>query len=147
MGNSDDMQDLAEVLGKIDLTIAEMYATRGNKTEDEFLKAMKAETWMKPDEATDFGLIDKVVENKGKSAPPKAELDGFFFQNIPEEIKTMFNIKGESVETPAGIQKAKARMAHMIRQADTAEAQKQLLEFKQHVQCQQQSARSVNLVQ
>lgn len=69
-GNAADMIVMADLLEKIDGTIAADYSRRTGKPEEEMLALMQAETWMTGAEALAAGFADQVVENeKGKGAP------------------------------------------------------------------------------
>lgn len=62
VGNDDDMRQTADLLGKIDLQIADSYARRGGREPAGWLDMMKAETWFDAGEAVTAGLADRVVE-------------------------------------------------------------------------------------
>lgn len=62
MGNADELGAQAELLGKIDGTIAATYAAKTGKPAQDFAPLMQAETWFTPDEALAIGLADEVVE-------------------------------------------------------------------------------------
>lgn len=66
--HADDARELAALLEKIDLEIAELYAARSSIDTDTWLELMSAETWFTADEAFQHGLTDE-VEN---FAPPAA---------------------------------------------------------------------------
>lgn len=71
MGNADDLRKTAQLLDKIDDSIANDYAARTGKPKDELLALMSAETWYSATEAQDFGFADRVagtadVENAGR---------------------------------------------------------------------------------
>jgi ATP-dependent Clp protease protease subunit len=73
IGNADDFKATADMLDKIDGTIAADYAAsaeRRGKEAADFTALMAAETWFTPDEAIEAGLADALAE-----AAPKAKLD------------------------------------------------------------------------
>lgn len=70
IGNANDMADFAEVLGKLDTSMAGIYAERAGGSIDEWLAAMSRETWYTAQETVDAGLADEVAEVK--SAEPRA---------------------------------------------------------------------------
>lgn len=70
IGNANDMADFAEVLGKLDTSMAGIYAERAGGDIDEWLAAMSRETWYTAQETVDAGLADEVAEVK--SAEPRA---------------------------------------------------------------------------
>lgn len=82
-GNSDDMMALAELLEKIDGTIAETYeaaSKRRGKKYDNFLELMAAETWLTGAEAVEMGLADAVLEDAPKVS---ARWDLSAYDNAP----------------------------------------------------------------
>lgn len=65
IGNNTDHLKQAEVLSKIDETIALTYAARsGKKTKAEFLRMMEMESWFTGKEAVAAGLADGVLKAK-----------------------------------------------------------------------------------
>ena len=84
MGNADDLKATAELLTKIDGTLAQTYAARSGKTADECMAWMAAETWFTADEALAAGLIDTIMETSqgeddddGDEAKNRWNLDAF----------------------------------------------------------------------
>ncbi|WP_309132645.1 head maturation protease, ClpP-related [Brevibacterium sp.] len=67
MGNAKDMQDTAEVLDQISMTIAELYADRAGETAEFWRDAMRAETWYNAGEAVEAGLADRVEEPRKRA--------------------------------------------------------------------------------
>lgn len=63
MGNADDLVNTADLLDKIDGTLASTYAARSGESVDKITDMMAAETWFTAQEAVDFGLADSVAEN------------------------------------------------------------------------------------
>lgn len=61
MGNSSDLMDTAALLEKIDGTLAETYAAKGNGDEAHYASLMASETWFTPAEAVAEGLADEVA--------------------------------------------------------------------------------------
>lgn len=73
IGNKRDLRSTAELLDKIDASIAADYQRKaGDKTD--WAAAMEAETWYTADEAKAVGLVDEVVgkDDKPKDATAKA---------------------------------------------------------------------------
>jgi ATP-dependent Clp protease protease subunit len=62
-GNADDMRSEADLLDKIDGTLADTYAARSGKSADEVAAWMAAETWFTADEAVAAGFADRVAES------------------------------------------------------------------------------------
>lgn len=86
IGNSDDLLATASLLEKIDGTLAETYAAKGNKTAAEFADMMAQETWFTPQEALDSGLADELSAEaeKDKSTSARATWDVSAFDRAPE---------------------------------------------------------------
>ncbi|MFN7883060.1 MAG: head maturation protease, ClpP-related [bacterium] len=61
IGNEQDMRETADLLAKIDGTIADTYARRSGKDKAEWLDIMAAETWFDPQEAVAVGLADTLI--------------------------------------------------------------------------------------
>lgn len=67
---ADELDQLAEVLDRLDGSVAELYANRTGNSVDDVLALMRAETWMKPDEAVERGFANEVVKQQ---SPAKAK--------------------------------------------------------------------------
>lgn len=63
MGNADDLVNTADLLDKIDGTLAATYAARSGESVEKITEMMAAESWFTAQEAVDFGLADSVAEN------------------------------------------------------------------------------------
>src|SRR3546814_16198489 len=74
IGNSRDMQEMADLLEKTSDNIAAVYAQRAGGTPEEWRTAMRAETWYSDQEAVDAGLADEVVGSEAED-PDSAEKD------------------------------------------------------------------------
>jgi ATP-dependent Clp protease protease subunit len=61
IGNEQDMRETADLLAKIDGTIADTYARRSGKDKAEWLDVMAAETWFEAQEAVAAGLADRLI--------------------------------------------------------------------------------------
>src|SRR3546814_2815241 len=66
IGNSRDMQEMADLLEKTSDNIAAVYAQRAGGTPEEWRTAMRAETWYSDQEAVDAGLADEVVGSEAE---------------------------------------------------------------------------------
>jgi ATP-dependent Clp protease protease subunit len=67
-GNSDDFLSAAELLDKIDGTLAETYAAKCGLTTDEIMEMLEAETWLTGQEAVDLGLADRLMDEEAKAS-------------------------------------------------------------------------------
>lgn len=77
IGNDDDMHQTADLLGKIDLQIADTYARRGGGERAAWLDMMKAETWFDAGEAVAAGLADRVVEENLQRPTARWDLSAY----------------------------------------------------------------------
>lgn len=81
MGNAVDLRSTADLLDKVDSTMAAQYANKTGKSAEEVMAIMKAETWYTAQEAIDAGFVDAV------SASPKvkASWDLSGYANAPKQ--------------------------------------------------------------
>ena len=79
-GNADDMRAEADLLDKIDGTLADTYAERTGKTAEQVAEWMAAETWFTADEAVEAGFADRVAE----SAAAKSEWNLSAYAKAPQ---------------------------------------------------------------
>lgn len=63
MGNADDLLNTADLLEKIDGTLAQTYAARSGQDVEKISEMMAAETWFTAQEAVDAGFADTVAED------------------------------------------------------------------------------------
>lgn len=73
-----EMQKERKDLDTIDKVIASLYAKRNGKSVDDCLEKMTAAAWMSPQDALDFGLIDRIVEDE--DVKKKSNRYGHHFQ-------------------------------------------------------------------
>jgi len=103
-GNKEQLEQEADLMGKIDDMMAEIYTNcidkngkliEGNrdKTKKEVKKMMKSETWLTAQEALAFGLINSIIEKEQtKEVTMQAQAFGRIraqasnFKHIPNEI-------------------------------------------------------------
>ncbi len=102
-GNADDMRDEAEVLGKIDGQIAQIYSRRSGQSMDA-VKAMLAEpeTWFTPDEAVEAGFADEIAEQLQTAArwEPGRFKNAPALPSLPETLGTYQSDKPLRGATP-----------------------------------------------
>jgi ATP-dependent Clp protease protease subunit len=60
-GNSDDLRQLADLLAKVDLSLADTYVKETGQARDQVLEWMAAETWFNADEALRYGFADRLA--------------------------------------------------------------------------------------
>ena len=66
-GNADDLAKEAELLAKIDGTMAQTYADRTGKDVATITGWMADETWFTADEAVEYGFADKLAETEARA--------------------------------------------------------------------------------
>jgi ATP-dependent protease ClpP protease subunit len=86
VGDKNEMNSVAELLGKMDDQIAGTYASRAGDDKD-WGAMMDAETWFTADEALDVGLSDytREGEDKQKAHRANAQWNLSAFKNAPSE--------------------------------------------------------------
>lgn len=60
-GNAEDMMEMAAMLQVIDQNIAELYATRANKSAEELLAMMQVETWLNGKQCLEMGFATELL--------------------------------------------------------------------------------------
>jgi ATP-dependent Clp protease protease subunit len=106
LGNADEFKATADLLDKIDGTIAADYAAsaeRRGKDAQDFEALMAAETWFTPAEAIEAGLAD---EEAGEKVQAKVQWDLSAYDHAPapkaEEPAPV--LEPEAVEPPAAVE-------------------------------------------
>ncbi len=77
IGNEGDMRQTADLLAKLDGTIAETYARRAGQERDDWLRMMAAETWFDADEAKAIGLADAVIAESTQRPAARWDLSAY----------------------------------------------------------------------
>ena len=84
VGNSTDLRLTADILDRLDGTIADMYARKTGGDAGEFMALMEAETFYTAAEAQAVGLVDSIID--GRAEKPKNALRPVAVLLHPEEI-------------------------------------------------------------
>lgn len=90
-GNSDDMMQMADLLDKVDESIANDYRKKTKKEKAQIQEWMKAETWFNAEEAKAEGFIDRIAgaqedaATQASASPRLWNLDAF--RNAPKKLK------------------------------------------------------------
>lgn len=94
-GNSDDLLKVAEMLEKVDDSLADQYENRSSVDETDWMALMTAETWLSADEALALGLVDRLVgapdpdeDDPEPNMPTARAWDLAAFANLPAALKT-----------------------------------------------------------
>jgi len=123
LGNAAELRKTADLLSKIDGTLAQTYADRtGGKVED-IAAQMAEETWFTAEEAVDHGFADAIAEApKGDGDTPAAawNLSAYLRAPAARQPKTE-QPQPEQSPAPAGTSDAeKSRSEHRARRAALA---------------------------
>jgi ATP-dependent protease ClpP protease subunit len=82
--NEEELLKHAQVAAKHGEVLAAYYAERTGKSESDIREMMRAETWMKADEAIDMGIADGMAEGVTDVAAA-AIPERFHFRNVPKD--------------------------------------------------------------
>ncbi|MDG1436251.1 MAG: ATP-dependent Clp endopeptidase proteolytic subunit ClpP [Rickettsiaceae bacterium] len=63
-GQATDIEIHAKETMKVKTLLQEIYAKHSGKTVKEVAKSMERDNFMSPEEAKDFGLVDKIIQNR-----------------------------------------------------------------------------------
>lgn len=85
IGNENDMRQTADLLGKLDGTLADAYAAKSGGTAADALAMMAAETWLTAQEAVDAGFADSIMEADTQKQP-KAQWNLSAFKAAPVAV-------------------------------------------------------------
>ena len=77
VGNSADMLSMADLLDKIDQTIAADYSKKTRKPMSEMLALMEAETWLDAAEAVDLGFADRIAASPAAATKNQWDLSAY----------------------------------------------------------------------
>ena len=86
-GDSTDLRAEADLLDKINVQFADVYAKRTGKTRAEMLAFMDKETWFTADEAVEIGMASNKWDGKEDKSAPQAFFDLSVFANTPETLR------------------------------------------------------------
>jgi ATP-dependent Clp endopeptidase proteolytic subunit ClpP len=85
VGNASDMRKSADTLDTVRNTIVATYKWHSNKTEDEIIALIEAETWMSAAEAKEHGFATDVIE--GLQAAASIDPRGIAGLKVPEQFQ------------------------------------------------------------
>lgn len=93
-GNSDDFLSAADLLDKIDGTLAETYAAKCGLSINEIMDMLEAETWLTGQEAVDIGLADRIMDEEANA---EAWDLSAYEKAPPDEVQVLLH-RGEKVD-------------------------------------------------
>ncbi len=90
-GGADDMKKYADLLDKLNVTIAETYQKKGGNKLAHWQNLMAAETWFTAQEAVDAGLADAVY-TAAQPEPKTAKATHAFraYNKVPEAVRKLY---------------------------------------------------------
>jgi len=110
IGTAEDMNKMAEALGKIKVGLVSAYHAKSGMDNDEISDLMKNETWFTAQEAVDHGLADSVTERVDIQANINTDIL-CNFQNVPEYVKSIYTTTTAGNEDePGEIKKGEIEM-------------------------------------
>lgn len=106
IGNSNDMLSMADLLDKIDQTIAADYSKKTGMPAAELLKLMEEETWLDAGEATELGFCDRIAAAPVASTKNQWDLSAYkrppvFAPDTPEPPAPEPEMPDEPTESAA----------------------------------------------
>lgn len=84
IGNTQDHQQQADVLAKVDDALAATYARRSNQPTAQVLQWMAGETWMAGPEAIERGFATELLS---EGSAPAARFDLSIYSRVPDTLK------------------------------------------------------------
>ena len=86
MGTEKEMDKASEVLKNIKNDLVKIYQTKFNKSENELIAMLEAETWISGNDALEMGISNSVIE--GLEIAAKFEFDKY--NNVPADVKDLY---------------------------------------------------------
>jgi ATP-dependent Clp endopeptidase proteolytic subunit ClpP len=146
LGDARVHDEVAQVLRKIDGSMADTYAARSGQDARAIKRMMDAETWFTAKEAKDAGLITEVA---AEHFEPQAHFDLSIFSNAPAGLTTSFEagtIDPNTISNPrdyerflrdAGMSRSRAKaLAAGYRSLEQREADSEERELAAHIAAQ-----------
>lgn len=103
MGDSGDMQKMADDLDRINTNLARIYQGKAGGEVEDWLEAMRVETWYSDDEAVSAGLADGIFAEKPEAPNAEARFNlGVFAHAGRSAAPSPFIPRTDSAVRPAG---------------------------------------------
>jgi ATP-dependent Clp endopeptidase proteolytic subunit ClpP len=116
-GGADDMRKTADLLEKLNGTIADAYSEKTKRSRDEMLALMESETWMNAKDAKDMGFVD-AIEGESDELPSAVAQAFKRFENMPAKLKRLaaqyIEKNGQGVSSAADTADAQAANAQNV---------------------------------
>lgn len=112
-GNIDDIERAADLLEDFDNRLLNIYQKRTGKRKSQLQSLMKEDKWLKPDEAVNWGFVDKIMKTKQNPILNKTEMD-------TTKIKELLNVaEDEAIQNAIeAIQAENTRLAEIVNQVE-----------------------------
>lgn len=100
-GDYRDMEHTAEILKNANQTIANAYMLKSGMDQKTLLQMMDKETWLTPQQALEYGMIDEVMfENNAPQLVASSGLAGMLPPQVVDKIRNMKIDSQKPKETP-----------------------------------------------
>lgn len=83
VGNANDLEQVGNLLRKVDDSIKTDYAQKTGKTREEITQWMDAETWFSAEEALAAGFVDEIIPSQPR---PAAQWNLSAYANAPRQL-------------------------------------------------------------
>lgn len=97
-GDYRDMDHMSDVLKNVNQTIANAYKMRSGLSDQELLQMMDEETWLTPQQALDYGLIDEVMFTEDVSVVASTDVSGLLPKQVINKIREEYRPTNNRVE-------------------------------------------------
>ena len=106
MENADDFRKTADILDKLDKSIAKAYIDKTGQDEDVVRAAMKEESWLDADEAIEMGMINGIEQADDEDEAEESAKATIYdlkavYPNAPEALLAEFENNTELTEREA----------------------------------------------
>lgn len=83
IGDRNELAKTASLLEQIDGNILDVYYTKAGHSKRELKQMMNDETWLKADQAKEYGLIDRVIDSESQA---RANFNLKVYSNVPDGV-------------------------------------------------------------
>jgi len=121
-GNSDDMEQVVEMLKKTGESMIPIYAARTGLSEERVNELLKAETWMTAADAVELGFADEAVEAKTSLAESLAKISELTSSMQSAVMQPVMSIKARKAEAANDADEPK-EPAEVVTEQETPDAE------------------------
>lgn len=123
-GNANELRKEAETLDLFTKSLISVYRTKFNKTDDEIMSLLEAETWILGEQAKDYGL-NCIVNDIGSEIRIAASLKKYNYKNMPKGL----NMEEKEIDNEKLDEKSEENIEQTVEQTEETE-EKQIEETK-----------------